>query len=249
MHTWQKYLAEVFGTMVLVGLGTMAIIAATVTNTPVQAAIPLGFGFALLAALYAVGEVSGGHFNPAVSLGAFIDRRIGFGDLVGYWIAQFAGAIFGSWIVSVIVSRVAVATTYTAPSDLVDTGTSQLFFGEVVFTAIFVVVILTVTQSVLSKQAFVAISLTLAAIHFAGVPLTGASVNPVRSFAPAVLGDFEGLDISRDDLWVYMTAPLVGAIVGWLLYRIIVKGDLDLRDHAKAVGRQLGPDDDQSQAG
>ncbi|MDH3426044.1 MAG: aquaporin family protein, partial [Acidimicrobiia bacterium] len=193
MNTWQKYLAEVFGTLVLVGIGTGSILAALATDTPLQAAVPLGFGLALLVGLYSVGEVSGGHFNPAVTLAAFLDGRINFGDLVGYWISQFAGAMLGSWFVAILVSREAVARTMTVPGDVADLGNGQAFFGEVLFTTVFVFLILSVTKSGMAKQAFLAISMGYAAVHFIGFPLTGASVNPARSFAPFVMGDYAAI--------------------------------------------------------
>lgn len=230
MQVWQKYLAEFFGTLVLVGIGTGSILAAQATGTPLMAAVPLGFGLALMVALYSVGEVSGGHFNPAVTLGAFLDGRINITDATGYWVSQFAGGIVGSWFIAILVSRAAVATTATVPGPV--TGTGQAFFGEVLFTAVFVMLILSVTKGGMVKQAFMAISLGLAAIHFVGVPLTGASVNPARSLAPALLGD--GGD--NGDLWIYLVAPLVGAIVGWVVYKIIVTGDTDFGDDMKRVG-------------
>ncbi len=84
-----------------------------------------------------------------------------------------------------------------------------------------------------TAQAFVAISLGLAAVHFIGVPLTGASVNPARSFAPFVIGDFPGGYPS--EIWIYLTAPLVGAIVGWILFKIIVTGDTRFGDDLKGI--------------
>ncbi len=233
MQVWQKYLAEFFGTLVLVGIGTGSILAALATGTPLMAAVPLGFGLALMMALYSVGEVSGGHFNPAVTLAAFLDGRTNISDLAGYWISQFAGGIAGSWLVAAIVSRAHVSLTMTVPGEL--TGTGQAFLGEVVFTAVFVLLILSVTKGGLAKQAFMAISLGLTAIHFMGVPLTGASVNPARSLAPALLGD--GGD--KGELWVYLTAPFVGAIVGWVIYKVIVTGDTKFGDDMKRVGDSI----------
>jgi len=230
MNTWQKYLAEVFGTLVLVGVGTGSILAALATDTPLQAAVPLGFGLALLVGLYSVGEVSGGHFNPAVTLAAFLDGRINFGDLVGYWISQIAGGILGSWFLAIIVSREAVGRTITAPGGGIGDGAA--FFGEVLFTTVFVMLILSVTKSGVANQSFMAISMGLAAVHFVAVPLTGASVNPARSFAPFVMGDVASRD-GGQLLLLYIAGPLIGAIVGWVLYKIIVKGDLDFRDDFK----------------
>ena len=140
-----------------------------------------------------------------------------------------AGGVVGSWFVSILVSRKAVALTQTVPGG--DTGVGQAFFGEVLFTAVFVMLILAVTKGEHVKQAFMAISLGYAAVHFIGVPLTGASVNPARSLAPAIIG--EGGETG--DLWIYLVAPLVGAIVGWVLYKVIVTGDTDFGDDAKRV--------------
>ena len=229
----RKYLAEVIGTLILVGIGTGAILATLTTGTGLQAAVPLGFGLALLVALYAVGEVSGGHFNPAVSLAAFLDGRISFTDLIGYWISQFAGGILGSVTVMVLTSRNAVGATYTQPFPGVDTNTFQLFFGEAVFTAVFVLVILAVTKSAMyGKQAFLAIALTLASIHYFAVPLTGSSVNPARSFAPMVVGDNV---VGAGDIWVFLIAPLVGAVVGWIMYKVVVKGETDFKDDIQGI--------------
>lgn len=232
MQTWQKYLAEALGTLILVGIGTGTILATLSTQTALQAAVPLGFGLALLVALYAVGEVSGGHFNPAVSLGAFLDRRITMSDLIGYWISQFAGGIIGSVIVMILTSRDAVGATYTQPFPTVDSGAFEIFFGETVFTAVFVLLILSVTMGASKSQAFIAISLGLASIHFFAVPLTGSSVNPARSFAPLVIGD----DISgASDIWIYLVAPLLGAVIGWILYKVVVQGDTDFTDGVQAI--------------
>ena len=232
----RRYLAEAIGTLVLVGFGTGSILAALATDTPLQAAVPLGFGLALLIGLYMVGEVSGGHFNPAVSLAAFLDRRIGLGDMIGYWIAQIVGGILGSAAVLLLVDgaaeqlgssgRVLVAQTYLGPGPGVGDGVA--FFGEVLFTAAFVMAILAVTRSLnLGRQSFMAISLSLSAVHFIGVPLTGASVNPARSLAPAVIGDFGG-PLDNSSLWIYLLAPLVGAALGWVVYRFVVVGDTNL---------------------
>jgi aquaporin Z len=107
-------------------------------------------------------------------------------------------------------------------------GAGTGWISELVLTAIFVAVILQVTRSQgMSNQAFIAIPLTLAAVHYAGIPFSGASVNPARSIAPAFVGNG---DAALSELWVYLLAPLVGALVGWAIWRIVVLGDTDLRD-------------------
>ena len=214
----RKYLAEVLGTFVLVFGGSMSILAAIAMGAPILGVVPFGFGFALLAAIFAFGGVSGGHFNPAVTLGALLDRRIGPVDAVAYVVAQFIGAIGGSALVLAMVGDTArVAQTANGLGQ----GVSEIqgFALEVVLTAIFVLVILTVTKRVPGQAAFV-IPLTLVFIHLAGIPFSGASVNPARSLAPALLSGQLG------PIWIYLTAPFVGAAIGWALFRVFDTGEV-----------------------
>ncbi len=236
MQQWQKYLAEVLGTFILVLIGTMAIVGVdTAVGADgglelVMATVPLAFGFALLAGLYAFGEVSGGHFNPAVTLAMFVDRRASVSDLIGYWIAQVAGALLGSLTLMWMTNSDAVKATVNGYGG---NGAGTGWISEVVLTAIFVMVILQVTRSsTMSNQGFVAIPLTLVAIHYAGIPFSGASVNPARSIGPALVS---GDDRAISELWVYLLAPLVGALVGWIVWKVVVQGDTDFRDDGAAI--------------
>lgn len=206
-----KYLAETVGTYILVGVGSMAILAVTATGGPLVVAVAFAFGLALLAGIYAVGDVSGGHFNPAVTLAAFLDKRVDFTDLVGYWIGQIVGALLASLTVLAVAEQAGVRGTYTRLGEGVEAW--EGFLVEAVLTAVFVLVILTSTKRS-PATAGMAISLTLVAIHLAAIPFTGSSVNPARSFGPAVIGN------NAPDLWVYIVAPLVGAVIGWALYRL-----------------------------
>ena len=153
---------------------------------PALLVAPFAFGLALLAGLYAFGEVSGGHFNPAVSLGLFLDRRLTVTDLFGYWISQFAGAILASFVLLLATSKHEVALTATVPSS---NGTAIVM--EVAFTAIFVVGDPRGEHAASSTRgsALIAIPLTLLAIHFAAIPFSGSSVNPARSLGPAIVGN------------------------------------------------------------
>jgi aquaporin Z len=206
-----KYLAELLGTFFLVFVGSMSIVAATTMNAPILVVVPLGFGLGLLAAIFAVGDVSGGHFNPAVTLGAFLDKRIEVVDAVGYVIAQAVGALGASAVVLVFTSQAAVRSTANGhPSSFSDL---QAFGLEVILTALFLLVILTVTKRD-PGHAPLAIPLTLVAIHLAAIPFSGASVNPARALGPAVVGG----DLSQ--LWIYLTAPFVGGAIGWVFYRV-----------------------------
>ena len=225
-ESWQKYAAEAYGTFVLVGLGTGAILAAQISGGGVVE-ISLGFGLALVAGLFTVGRISGGHFNPAVSLAMFLDQRLSLVDMIGYWVSQALGGVIASLALAWIISKDAVATTITTVNSQFVSSFGG-FVGEAILTAVFVLAVLVISRST-SHVKFLAIGLTLAAVHFIGVPFTGASVNPARSFAPALVGgDFT-------DIWIYMVGPAVGGIVAWLLYKVVVTGDTDLRDDIEDV--------------
>ena len=218
MKDWQKYAAEAYGTFVLVGIGTGAILA----SGGDLVAISLAFGLALIAGLFTVGRVSGGHFNPAVSLGMYLDKRISMTDMLFYWVSQVIGAVLASLMLAYVLSKDLVATTITQFSDP-PIDAFGAFIGEAVFTAVFVMAILVLARSRWTT-AFLGIGFTLTAVHLIGVPFTGASVNPARSFAPALVGGEWG------DIWVYLAGPAVGAVLAWVLYKVIVTGDTDLSD-------------------
>jgi aquaporin Z len=222
---WQTYLAEVCGTFILVFVGTTAIVGAIRMDAPVLVVIPFAFGLALLAGLYAFGEVSGGHFNPAVSLAMFLDGRLSAVDLLGYWVSQFAGGLLASLLLLLATSKAEVAATATNPST---NGTA--FVMEVAFTAIFVAVILQSTRSERhSGTALLAIPLTLAACHFAAIPFSGSSVNPARTLGPDVVGN------TWHGIWIYFVGPAVGATIAWLVHTVVVRGDTNLRDDLERI--------------
>jgi aquaporin Z len=211
----RKYLAEVVGTFILVGVGSLAIAAANAMTVPVLIVVPFGFGLGLLAAIQATGHVSGGHYNPAVTLGAWLDGRIEPMNALGYIIAQVVGAIAGSAFLLFVAGQDAVRQT---ASGFPDGHMINALGVEIVLTAIFLLVILTVTKRAPNQAAF-AIPLTLTVIHFAGIPFSGASVNPARSLAPALVGGT--LDAN---ILVWIIGPLVGAAIGWGLYRALDDG-------------------------
>jgi aquaporin Z len=211
-----KYLAEVFGTFTLVFVGSVAILATEGAGGGGYVEIGFAFGLALLAGLYAFAEVSGGHFNPIVSLAMVLDRRLDARDLAGYWIAQFAGAVLASICVLIAFDQDAVGRTATKPGP---TGAGTALFLEILVSAIFVLVILQSTKSERhGGTALLAIPLTLAAAHFALIPFSGSSLNTARSFGPALIGT------EWTDFWVYVIGPPLGAVIGWAVYAIVVKG-------------------------
>ena len=173
--------------------------------------VAFGFGLALLAGLYAFGEISGGHFNPAVSLAMFLSGRLELPTMIGYWISQILGAILASLAVLAAFSQDDVAGTTTQAS-----ANWDAFWLELLLTTIFVAVIL---QSSRSERVFgtalLAIPLTLVAIHLAAIPVSGASVNPVRSLGPALVGN------EWADFWIYLTAPLIGGVIGAVIHGVL----------------------------
>lgn len=230
MGKMQKYLAEALGTFALVGVGMFAIVSASAGDGLGIVSIALGFGLALLIGLYAFGEVSGGHFNPAVSLAMFLDRRITMDDLIGYVVSQLVGAVVAALVVLIALNDDAVAGTTTQSGD-----NWAGIVVEVVFTALFIAVILQSSKSERARgTALLAIPLALVAIHVAAIPISGASVNPARSFGPALIGT------EFTDLWIYLIAPPIGAVLGWIIYKIVVEGDTNLRDDFDAARRRPG---------
>ena len=218
MGKTQKYLAEALGTFALVGIGSFAILSSAGTGRLDVVAIALGFGLALLVGLYAFGEVSGGHYNPAVSLGMFLDRRMAMNDMIAYWIAQVIGAIAASVVVLIAFNSDAVAATTTHSGD-----NWAGIVVETMMSALFVAVILQSTKSERTHgTALLAIPLTLLAIHVAIIPISGSSVNPARSLGPAIVGTDFG------DLWIYLIFPFVGGFLGFVAHKLVVEGDTSL---------------------
>lgn len=210
----RTYIAELLGTFILVFGGTTAIVAAGRAGVPVLVTVPFAFGLALLAGLYAFGEVSGGHFNPAVSLAMFLDKRLSSADLAGYWIAQFVGGILGAVALLIATSRHDVATTATKPGAGVGDGTA--FWIELLFTTIFVLVILQASRSDrFGTSALVAIPLALIAVHFAAIPFSGSSVNPARTFGPDLVGN------TWTGVWIYFIAPPLGGAIAWAIHSFV----------------------------
>jgi len=215
-------LAEAIGTFVLVVIGSFAIVSATGLGQGSGGVItllvaPFGFGLGVLAAILLFGHVSGGHFNPAVTLAAVLDGRVDVVNGIGYVIAQVVGAVVASFAILALISKDLVPATRTTPqvADL------QAFGVEIILAAIFIGVIMTVTK----KQptwAPLTIGLTLVMIHFAAIPISGASVNPARSLGPDIVsGDYSSL-------WIYLTAPFIGSIIGWGLYKFFTIGEEDV---------------------
>lgn len=222
-----KYVAEFLGTMVLVFFGTgTAVVTAGLTGGLEGsflgvAAIALAFGLTIVAGAYAIGHVSGCHVNPAVSLGVWLSGRMSFGDFVGYVIAQIIGAFAGTGLLHFIVSSSATLHGYGSNGygllSAVGLNVTGAFVAETFLTFIFVLVILGVTASEKTAPlAGLVIGATLTMCHLIGIPLTGTSVNPARSLAPAVFTGGQALE----QVWLFIVAPCVGAILAALVHRV-----------------------------
>jgi aquaporin Z len=219
----KKYFAELVGTFILVlfGCGT-AVVAGDKVGI---LGIAFAFGFALIGAAYGIGPISGCHINPAVSLGVWAAGRMKTGEMIGYWIGQFLGGILAACVLSLLVSGVGGGYDLHA-SGLGQNGwgpgyqgayslTSAIVF-EFFATLIFVIVILGSTQKAApSGFAGLAIGITLVVIHIFGIHVTGVSVNPARSFGPALLVGGQALA----QVWLFLLVPSIAGIVAGLLYR------------------------------
>lgn len=210
-----KLIAEFIGTAVLVLIGCGAAVLGG--DAIGQVGIAFAFGLAIVAMAYAIGPISGCHINPAVSLGAYLAGRMEAGEMIQYWIAQFAGALAGAVILWAIAgSNASLGQNGWGPGYLGEYALLAALIFEVVFTAIFIVVILGSTgEKAVPGFAGLAIGLTLVAIHLVGIQVTGVSVNPARSFGPAILAGGDALA----QLWLFIVAPLAGGALGGLLYR------------------------------
>jgi aquaporin Z len=187
-------------------------------GAPILVVVPFGFGLALLTSIFAFGSASGAHYNPAVTLAALLDRQIGPLEAGAYILAQVIGAIGASALVGVVAGG---SDQVTLTRNALGQGVTPLsgFVIEVVLAAIFLAVILTTARRVPAHAPFV-IPLTLVMIHMAGIPFSGASVNPARSLGPALVSG------NLSDIWIYLTAPLVGGAIGWALYRVFEAGEI-----------------------
>jgi aquaporin Z len=235
----RKLAAELIGTfwLVLGGCGTAVLAGAQVGNHGVS----LAFGLTVLTGAYALGHVSGGHFNPAVTLGLVVGRRFPVRDAPGYIVVQVVGAIIAAAVIFVVADGVDgfQKGTFAANGyDEFSPGGYNLLAAlviEVVLTAVFLIVIMGATRAgAPNGTAPVAIGLALTLIHLISIPVTNTSVNPARSTSQAI---FAGSDLIAQ-LWVFWVAPLVGGVLGAIVYRVahgVPADDLDVTGAPEAA--------------
>jgi aquaporin Z len=219
----KKYLAEMFGTMVLVlmGCGTAVSLGCT-SDDPALASTVVGtalaFGLAVVAMAYTIGGVSGCHINPAITLGAFLAKRISGKDAAMYIVFQVIGAIIGSVLLFVLTSNAGLTGT---GANACQNGVSEIggLLAEIFFTFVFVLVVLGTTDPEKGAGNFagLAIGLSLVLVHLACIRYTGTSVNPARSIGPAL---FQGGD-ALSQLWIFIVGPFIGAAIAALVWGII----------------------------
>ena len=235
--------AEAVGTFILLAFGFLGVASlGIVTNgqgEPLVAilVIPFSFGLGLMAAIAVGQHASGAHYNPAVTLAAVFDGRVSWQSGIGYVVAQLVGGFAATLAVLLITSSSVIAGAVNGPGPTAETVFAQelhAFSTEAVLTAVFVAVILNITAKQ-PQYAVLVIPFTLVAIHYVGMLISGASVNPVRSLAPAVVaGNYESL-------WVYLTAPFVGSVLGWGVFRFLTPEDDEI---SVEIEEELDEDDE-----
>lgn len=211
----KKYLAEFIGTFVLVlfGCGVAAVTGCAFPEAG-YVATALAFGLCIVAMAYSIGNISGCHVNPAVSLGCLLAGRMSGKDFVGYVIAQVLGAIAGAAVLMALIGT----EKGLGCNGLYNGSIGLSLLVEVILTFVFVLVILGVTSKIGNgKLAGLVIGLTLVLIHLLGIPFTGTSVNPARSIGPAL---FMGAD-ALSCVWVFIVAPLVGGALAALVWKLL----------------------------
>jgi aquaporin Z len=226
----KKYLAELIGTMslVLFGCGAAVISGGNIDGGPAGLGllgISLAFGLAVVAMAYTIGGISGCHINPAITIAMLVAGKINGKDAVGYIVGQFAGAVAGAGILYLIYSgggnfkmgEWALGSNGWGEGYLGNYNMMSAFVTEAVFTFLFLYVIFNVTSKYgNSNMAGLAIGITLVLIHLVAIPITGTSVNPARSFGPAIFAGGKALT----QLWLFIVAPIVGGVAAAIFWKL-----------------------------
>lgn len=225
----KKYISEFIGTLVLavMGCGTAMLVGCSAVLGSGYILTALAFGLVIVGMAYCVGNISGCHINPAVSLGVLISGGMTVKDFIGYVISQCLGALAGAGILAAIfkLGNVTDMTGGFGSNGLAGVNGSAVagLLVEVVLTFIFVLTILGVTSKKANHGSFggLVIGLTLTLVHILGIGLTGTSVNPARSFGPALVALISGNSAPIGALWVFIVGPLVGAALAALTYKAL----------------------------
>jgi len=216
MNSIKKYLAEFIGTFVLVlfACGTAAVVGCSSENGTGYLLTALAFGLVIVAMAYSIGNISGCHINPAVSIAMLVSGKLSVKEFIGYLIAQFAGATAGAAALMAIVGK----ESGLGANALYEGNIALSLLVEVILTFVFVIAILGVTSKKENGAVSgIVIGLTLTLVHILGISFTGTSVNPARSFGPAL---FVGGD-ALANVWVFLVAPLIGGVLAALVYKFL----------------------------
>ncbi|MBQ3083843.1 MAG: aquaporin [Clostridia bacterium] len=214
MKALKKYVAEFIGTFVLVlfACGTAAVVGCDTPGGYFMTA--LAFGLVIVAMAYSIGNVSGCHINPAVSIAMLVSKKLSLTDFIGYVVAQFAGATAGAATLMALVGK----DTGLGTNGLFKDDVWLSIVVEIILTFVFVLAILGVTSKASNGAvAGIVIGLSLTLVHILGISFTGTSVNPARSFGPAL---FVGGD-ALSNVWVFIVAPLVGGVLAAVVYKFL----------------------------
>ena len=238
MPLTKRLSAEFLGTLWLVlgGCGS-AVLAAAFPNLGIGfAGVSLAFGLTVLTGAYALGHISGGHFNPAVTLGLWAGKRFDGKEILPYVVAQVLGAIAGAGLLYVIASdKVGFAIGGFASNGFGDNSPGKYgalggFVAEVVLTFFFLIIILGATHKLAPKGfAPIAIGLGLTLIHLISIPVTNTSVNPARSTGPAIFAAIGGANWAVSQLWLFWVAPILGALLAGFVYEWLSSDDAPAR--------------------
>ena len=218
----KKYLAEMFGTMVLVlmGCGVAVSLSCNYAEPATVIGTAMAFGLSVVAMAYTIGGLSGCHINPAITLGVFLSGKMSGKDAVGYMVAQIVGAFIGSTLLYLLTQNAGLIGT--GANDLQDAGVTVVggLLAEIIFTCVFVLVVLGATSrtnGATNNFAGLAIGLSLILIHLACIRYTGTSVNPARSIAPAFYAGGSALQ----HLWIFIVGPFIGACCAAGIWKVI----------------------------
>lgn len=229
MANMRKYLAEAIGTFVLVvcGCGTAMLVGCDAANGSGYLLTALAFGLVIVGMAYCVGNISGCHINPAVSLGVYMTGGMDTSEFIGYIISQCCGSLIGSALLAIMFSLGEVTDkTGGFGANGLDGVHGSMAAGlvvEIVLTFIFVLTILGVTSKKAGHGSFggLIIGLTLVLVHILGIGLTGTSVNPARSLGPALFAAISGNTAPMIALWVFIVGPFAGAALAAVIHKFL----------------------------
>ena len=230
----KKYLAEMIGTMVLVlmGCGTAVSLGCNPVGADLSTVVgtAMAFGLSVIAMAYTIGGISGCHINPSITLGVFLSKRMSAKDALMYIVFQVIGGLLGAAILYALVTSAgtdfALAGAGLGSNDL-QSGVSVAggLIAEIVFTCVFVLVVLGATASdneSTGKFAGLAIGLSLILVHLVCIRYTGTSVNPARSFGPALFAQLAGGPATAlSNLWIFIVGPFAGAVLASCIWKVI----------------------------